>query len=373
MRRPIEVPDIHEILQIAKADGPPARHSVEDVVTAGRRRRRRAFVQRVGGAGVVGVALATAGVLTAVNLALPNDRRANTLVLPASPPAPTAPAPSPPFTFTFTGYRVDSYRVLAPDVVTSAYQSAGVVRDRRAVDGTVSIEYAGTLTVYQPKTFNPQPLQSGTRLTVQGRDAFQTEAKQKVVTSSSRDQYTFKGNGDGPGIATLAWQYAPDSWATLSGEGPSAFTGVDEAKVAEQFTVAAGGPVKAKVPFRTGYLPAGFTLQSIDGQSLTSQQRGMVRFTYAKPPAANVPGRLSATTTVVISILWVDTPPPDAAKRKSRCNPGQHFCVTTLPGGEFYFVVEDPSKSLPDAELTKVADTLTFAKIKDPNSWYTVP
>jgi hypothetical protein len=367
-------------LLIAKGDAPPARHGVEDIVTAGQRRRRRAFVQRVGGASVVGVAVATAGVLTAVNLALPNDHRANTLVLPASPPAPTAPAPSPQFTFTFAGYRVDSYRVLAPDMVNPAYQTAGVLRDSKAADGKVTTEYAGTLTVYQPKLFNPQPFQTGTKLTVQGHDAFQTEVKQKAITSWNRDHYTYKGHGEGRTIATLAWQYAPDSWATLSGEGTSAFTGADEVKVAEQFTVAPGGPVKAKVPFRTGYLPDGFTLQSIDGQSLVSEQRGMVTFVYAKPQPVKVSERLNAdgpspanlATTVVISILWVDTPPPDAVKRKNRCNPGQHFCVTTLPGGEFYFVVEDPSKTLPDTELTKVADALTFATIKDSGTWYPV-
>ena len=80
----------------------------------------------------------------------------------------------------------------------------------------------------------------------------------------------------------------------------------------------------------------------------------------------------STVPSVVISILWVDTPPPDAVKRTSRCNPGQHFCVTTLPGGEFYFVVEDPSKTLPDSVLTKVADALTFAAIKNPGTWYPV-
>ena len=71
------MPDMQEILRIARADAPPARYNVEDIVAAGRRRRRRAFVQRVGGAGVVGVAVATAAVLTAVNLALPNGRSAS--------------------------------------------------------------------------------------------------------------------------------------------------------------------------------------------------------------------------------------------------------------------------------------------------------
>ena len=378
------MPDMQEILQIAKADAPPAQYSVEDIVAAGRRRRRRAFVQRVGGAGVVGVAVATAAVLTAVNLALPNDRRAETPVLPASPPAPTAPAPSPPFTFTFGGYWVDDYRVLAPDEVTPAYQTAGVMRDSKAADGKVTTQYVGTLTVYQPKIFDPARFRAGTKLTVQGREAFKIELHQQVLGGWNDDRYVIKERGAGdPTVAALAWQYAPDTWATLIGEGSSAtaaFTTADEVKVAEGFTVAAGDPVRAKVPFRIGYLPDGFTLQSISGQSLTAEQRGMVTFAYAKPQPSNTPVAVnpsdvihgSTVTSVVISILWVDNPPPDAVKRTSRCNPGQHFCVTKLPGGEFYFVVEDPSKTLPDEELMKVADALTFAVIKDPGTWYPV-
>jgi hypothetical protein len=73
---------------------------------------------------------------------------------------------------------------------------------------------------------------------------------------------------------------------------------------------------------------------------------------------------------VVISILWVDNPPPDAPKRTSRCNPGQHWCSTKLPDGEFYVAVEDPAQTLSDEELLKVSDGLVFATIKDPATWH---
>ena len=49
-------------------------------------------------------------------------------------------------------------------------------------------------------------------------------------------------SGGDPTIAALAWQYAPDTWATLIGAGSTAataaFTIADEVKVAERFTVA---------------------------------------------------------------------------------------------------------------------------------------
>ena len=61
---------------------------------------------------------------------------------------------------------------------------------------------------------------------------------------------------------------------------------------------------------------------------------------------------------------------PDAVERIGRCNAGQAWCATTLPGGEFYVVVEDPSKTLSDAELLQISDGLTFADIKDSTTWY---
>jgi len=369
------MPDMREILLMAKENGPPARTSVDDIVAAGRRRRRRAVAQRLGGAGVVAAAVATAGVLVAVNLAVPNRPGMSSVLPAASPPAPTAPAPSPPFTFTFGGYQVDDLRVLAPDAVTPAYQTAGVVRDSKDATGKVTTDYVGTLTVYQPKMFNPERFRSGAKLTVRGRDAFQAEVEQRVLggwntSGAVRDELVPVTS------QALAWQYAPDSWAVLASEAAK-LPAADEAKLAERFTLIGGDPVSARLPFQPGYLPAGFTLQSVDGQSMTAEQRGMMTFIYAKPPPSSDP--LSTTndlahdgtvTSVVISVLWVDTPPPDAVRRTSRCNGGQHWCMMTLTGGEFWVAVEDPSKTLSDSELLKVADSLTFATIKDTASWY---
>lgn len=368
---------VREILQIAKADAPAARYSVEDIVAAGRRRRRRALGQRVGGAGVLAAAVATATVLATANLALRGDRSAIAVVPPAaSPPAPTTPAPSPPFTFTFGGYQVDDYRVLPPDEVNLVYQTAGVVRDYTATNGEPSSQYVATLTVYQPGMFNPEQFRTGTPLTVQGRDAYQADIPRLTFGWNITGSVTTTRPASPQTVNTsaLAWQYAPDAWAVLAGE-PHAdtFPPADQLKIAERFVVGTGAPVVAKVPFRTGYLPGGLTLQSVSGQSLTTENRGIVTFVYATPqPSSGVQDlpQDSTITRVVISILWVDAPPPDAVNRTSRCNPGQHWCATTLPGGEFYVAVEDPSKTLSDDELLKISDALTFADIKDTTTWY---
>jgi hypothetical protein len=44
--------------------------------------------------------------------------------------------------------------------------------------------------------------------------------------------------------------------------------------------------------------------------------------------------------------------------------------MTTVPGNEFWVAIEDPSKTLSDAELLRVADSLTFATIKDAGTWF---
>jgi hypothetical protein len=381
--------DMREILLMAKGDAPPARHSVEDIVAAGRLRRRRSFAVRVGGAGAVAAAVATVGVLVSVNLAVSGDHRADTLLAPVVvSTSPTTPAPAPPFTFTFDGYRVGDYRVLAPDEVTLAYQSAGVLRDVKDAKGKVTTRYAGTLTVFQPKMFDPVRFRSGIALTVQGRDAYQAAVQRQMLIGSwdaSADRVTAPGDpaSTTPKTVTtqvLAWQYATDAWAVLEGELSSdanAFPVTDRLEIAERFAVRTGDPVPAKLPFRTGYLPAGFTLRSVSGQSMTAENRGMVTFVYARPRASTGPltgtgdrARDRTAPSVVISVLWVDTPPPDAAKRTSRCNAGQHWCMKTLPGGEFYLAVEDPSKTLPDQELLRIADQLTFATIKNTSTWY---
>jgi hypothetical protein len=262
-----------------------------------------------------------------------------------------------------------------------------VLRESKDARGKVTTTFAGTLIVYQPKVFNPAPFHTGVPRTVQGRDAFQADVGEQMLGGwNTVAPVTIAGHDDdwttSPGA--LAWQYAPDAWAVLIGNGiervggKTPFPGSDQVTVAQRFT-AAGQPISAKVPFRPGYLPAGFTLQSITGQSMTAGQGRMVTVVYTMPQDWTAPvsrprqlAQDGSVTSVVINILWVDVPPPDAVKRTGRCRAGQHTCMVTLPGGKFYVTVADPSKTLPDEELLKVADNLTYATITNPDIWYPV-
>jgi hypothetical protein len=216
---------------------------------------------------------------------------------------------------------------------------------------------------------------------VQGREAYQ--ARLTVMRSNEFNGDGEFINGENVPYDALAWQYAPDAWAVIEEEAyqrvPRDLPPAALLALAERFTPRTAEPVTARLPFRAGHLPAGYELLAVDGQSMTAEHRGMVTFVYGRPDGwldtltgpVNVDRRRNVPT-VVISILWVDTPPLDAKKRTSRCNPGQHWCTTKLPGGEFYVVAEDPSETLSDAELLRVLDGLDFATIKKPDTWHPV-
>jgi hypothetical protein len=376
---------MHELLQVAREDAPPARYSVDDIVAAGRRRRRWAFAQRAGGIGTAAAAVVTAAVLVTGNLALSGGGGGTEPAVPAgtaSQPGPFVIEASEPFTFTFDGYRIGDYHVLPPDNVNLGYQSTHIIRyGRNYAKDKTDLAFAGAVTVYQPGVFRPERFLSGTRLTVQGREAYRARFTRTVSNQIDRDGNFI--NGEKIPYDALAWQYGPDAWAVIAQEvsrlGPSELPAEIQIALAERFTLRTGEPVKAKLPFRAGYLPAGYELIAAEGQSMTSPYSGMVTFVYGRPDASletlTAPvdlQRIRNAPSIVVSLLWVDTPPRDARKRTSRCNEGQHWCKLDLPGGEFWALAEDPSETLPDAELLKVLDNLDFATIKKANTWHPI-
>jgi hypothetical protein len=379
--------EMHELLQVAREDAPPPRFGVEDIVAAGRRRQRWALAQRIGGAGTITVAAVTAGVLVAGNLALSGGNSASRIERPAADRATSSPAPfmlaAPPFSFTFDGYRLGAYRVMAPDEVNPDYQATYVLRDGKDAKGKPAADYVARLVVYRPGAFSAKRLETDTGLTMNGRDAYQGVRERQSIRRWNRD-YSVTGPQGGEGTSTVsydlfAWQYAPDAWAVLTEEAhakPDLLPVADLRALAERFALRAGEPVRARLPFRAGYLPAGYELQGVRGQSMTAAGSGMFTAVFGVPDPSAEPlteevdvERARNTPTLVIGLLWVDRPPPDAKKRTSRCNEGRFWCMRTLPGNEFFVTVEDPTKKLSDAELLKVADALEFANIKKDNAW----
>src|SRR5262249_41538055 len=148
---------------------------------------------------------------------------------------------------------------------------------------------------------------------------------------------------------TLTWQYGDDAWAVISGEPNftrDTMSPATELAIANAFQ--AGTPVPARIPFRAGYLPAGWQLAAITGQSFAATHVGSVSVTSPKSaPSQSSPVK---TPSIVVTIGQLDTPPADAPKHKPLCSPTESSCSWRIPGTGFYLLVEDPSNTLPAAE-----------------------
>jgi hypothetical protein len=370
------MPDLHELLEIARSDAPPPRVGVDDIVAAGRRRRRWVLTRRVGGAGVAAVAVVTGIVLVAGNVALSGGGAVPAGGPPAGGAAVRPPAVDvPPFTFTFTAYDVGDYRVLPPIEVSATHQVASVLVDYRTSAGRRASAYVGSLTVYRPGVVPPASYRSGTRLTVRGRDAY--VSRQSRTSIVSVQGHTFVATGEPITASALTWQYAEHAWAVVEGQPsvPGRSLPAEVARrIADRFTL--GPPVRARLPFRTGYLPAGATLASVSGQTFAAEDIGMVSVVYTLPVSSAAVGQRGTSEiapAVVISIGQQDAPPPDAPRKKERCSSGDRWCTWPIPGTRFYLAVNDPSKTLTVDELLRIGQGLDFADLDRPETWHPVP
>jgi hypothetical protein len=326
--------------------------------------------QRLGG---VGALAAAAAVTATVLLVTPVESGIGNRIS-APPPVATAPEPAPLFTFTFRGYSAGQFRVVDPHEVTPAYQDATILGPATH-DGKPITAAVGSLTVYQPGAFNPAKVRAGTKLAVLGRDAYEASFERHLLQFWNVD-----GTPGGTRAITavvLAWQYGENAWATVTSESfypDGQIPLADKIKLAEQLRF--GERVRARIPFRPWYLPAGWALQSASGRGFATEDTGTVRAVYAPADttfdALTEPrsfDQYTAGPSVIIAIAQQDTPPPDAPKKKDICIAGEHWCTWPLPGTGYYIAVHDPSKTLLDGELLRIGQSLTFADLNDPTTW----
>jgi hypothetical protein len=376
--------DIHELLEAGKGTAPPAPYGVDDLVTAGRRRRRRRLTQRIGGAGVVAVALAVTGLLATNTALLSANRPRHGLpeVAAASPTASSVVMPR--FTFMFDSYSAGAYRVLPPQEVTATYQSASIVNDYRDSAGNKTIAYVGTLTVYQPGVRPPIIFTTGTKVTVHGLPG--VAAARPQDTDSVVNGSGVFANPRGIDANTLAWQYAANSWAVidsvidLQDNIGRRLGAADEMALANGFRL--GTPSPARVPFQVGHLPAGWQLVSVTGRSFTTEDLAMVTIIFAPSSAAGADRiRHFADTSdgpaVVFAIIHQQIPPPpDAPKTKQTCghleSDTDMYCSWDIPNSRYAVVVHDPTTTLPTAELIAIGESLTFDNLDEPATWQPV-
>jgi hypothetical protein len=371
------MPDMRELLEVARADGPPPRYTVDDIVAAGRRHRRWVRTLRVGGAAAA-VAAVTAGVLLAGSAVLPRTGGTGSpgsagnggLARPVAPVAPPAAAAQPPpFTFMITAYRVGAFRVLPPQEITPTYQRASILAGQPTAQAGHPTSYLGRLTLYRPGV-RPAVASGASLLTVQGRPAYLAQGTRRVLDGVT-SHFRVMPSSAPQTVYTLTWQYADDAWAVIASEpnfANEAMSPATEVSIANAFH--AGAPVPARIPFRASYLPAGWHVSAIMGQSFAAEDVGSVSVTYTRPAASQNPP--AKAPSIVVTIGQLDTPPPDAPKHKPTCSTTQSFCSWRIPGTGFYLLVEDPSNTLPTTELLRIGQSLVFDNLTKPATWHPV-
>ncbi len=373
--------ELRESLDLAMADAPPLVRGAGDIVAGGRRRRRRQLTQRIGGAGAAAVAVLATTLIASNNPVLSRSRPISHPGVVGQQGKPVAaPVAVPPFTFTFGAYAAGAFKVDRPEEVTLTYQQAAITTSYRDKAGTTEGAYVGSLTVYQPGVKPPAVFTEGTKVTVHGRPGFADKRLQDaVVGTATVNSMNIMAN-------TLAWQYAPDSWAVINSliDDPRfvhlRLGAADERALAEKFRL--GRPSQARIPFRASYLPAGWAVVKIDGRDLAGDDTMPITVVFGPVSKAtahqirqdNDPSDGSA---VEIDLVRNQNPPPDAPKTKRTCVPNNDpaidfWCSWDVPHTNYSVVVHDPAMRLSEQELTKIGQGLVFDNLGNPMTWHRV-
>jgi hypothetical protein len=375
--------DMRQLFETARGDLPPAPFSVDEITENGRRSRRRRTLTR----SLTAVAAAAAVAAVAV-VGIPYLQGAGTPAVPGKAIAPAAPKPKapsvPPFTYTIAGYTVGEFRVESPVEVTPGYESAPVVRDH-AVDIGVPEgikQQAGLLTVYRAGAFDPSEFKSGTAATVAGHSALaRTFPKTVQVPQKSDVRKTVETTIQ---IPAIAWQYAGDSWATITAVSDNKHYGMTAAQVkavAEKFAPAAKGAV-ATAPYTIGKPPAGWKLAVAGTNDPDVSNDGEVSRGYLARDGVSftgLTGRIDFSegkdAGLLLTVQKSDTegPYPHPFKKCMNSESGLGaFCDRPIGKSGYYIEVADSSKTLTPAQVGTITASLTFTDPTKTSTWVPV-
>ncbi|MDI6100670.1 hypothetical protein QLQ12_18845 [Actinoplanes sp. NEAU-A12] len=333
---------LSELLQEeSRTDAPPLRHSVDDVLAAGRRRVRR----RNSGWALAAVAAVTAA------MGVPQLVTRHTAPSPP-PPAATTPAPAPaggdriPSVVRFSGYQTKSFTLGEPTNFNLGYAFASVSPSGR---NDVKFHRGATLRVFEPGA-DPVARMGIGELT----------AAQSI---NGRPAYVFTAAGPSEG---LIWEYADGASAVLVGDALG-LTGDGLREVAEGFRLTAERPVT--LAFKVSYLPDGFRLSSIAQDEKFSLAEFLptevVRQQFTAPK--NRPFADGDLTKGNIQLIMSQVPVPGDIPD---CAHDACLARRVLPGGRYQFEV---GGSISKAEAQKVLDSVTVYTPGDPSTWAPVP
>lgn len=337
---------LSDLLREAKGDAPPLRLDVDDVVAAGRTRRRR---RNVGW--TLAAVVAVAATIMVPRIVIGVEK------LPASvPPAATASAsPSPFFAFeyTFRGYTVGRLEVSAPIRVGFEGETAFVTK-------AGSDQVIGTLHVHQPGVEPRVP------------DGTQQVETEPVKGRPARIQ---RWPSDGKELAeNLVWEYADGAWAAIRSNA-GLLSVADMRAVAEAFRPGESRPVT--VGFKFGYVPDGYRVVQATSSSDPSRSSG-ISLLPASAAAKRLtrPDRSGGDGEHKIRAIqvWFGQPDgdDDARPTKPTCRTPGTECELWLADGRTQLEVAFSGGNTDTSELLRMLESVTPADIGDPTTWYPV-
>jgi hypothetical protein len=369
--------ELSDLLNESKADAPPPRYNVDDAVAAGRRLQGRRRVAWTGAGAAAAVVVVAAAI--AVPQVLPNNKPGPT---PAAAPAAKAPAkkagpfvyPAAPFAGSIKGFRVGDLKVTDTMQVTPGYQIAEILGkegDQRLVadDGsrhTFTLA-PGLVMVYRKGVQDPKVFAKGEAVSVNGHAG-------RYITNYKILEYA-------QGTPALGWQYADGSWAVVAAAADRSLTKRQITAVAEGVASSAAKP--QTVGFKLAYVPEGFKLAAAgttDAQ-LTVSMKGesYLRLIKGDYPYKDLAGafdnpvvgdkQLPMIQLALYPSWYGKYSPPSGQPKNSVFCASESLCYRASDDGKWQ-IEANGGGTLPDSELLKLLQQVTFANPADPASWY---
>lgn len=375
--------ELSDMLAASKENPPPPRYTVEDALAAGRKRqsRRRVLLTGAGSAAAV-VAVAAAIAVPQIVTRNSTDNKTTTNAAPAA----SAPKKQTPFAYPaddFTGniapFKSGDLTVSGTVQVTSSYQVATIVAPGTGAKfedahGKIHtwVNNAGNVVVYRKGVYNPALVaKTGTKVKVNSGPLGYYIAPKKQAPIKP-------GFPAGYSDATVAWQYAGDSWAVVTTNQAAKASETDMINLAQKVT--SDTATAMKVDFKLSYVPKGFTLEGagpadygltapMQGQSFLRVVKGTTDYTGLTGPILDAPvvgDKQLPTLTLDVYPAWYSK----YTSKNGMCVSGESLCYKSTADGKFAVELMGGGY-LSNSELLKILKGVTFADPTDTGTWFT--
>jgi hypothetical protein len=375
---------VRDVLESVQDDPAPAPHtSTDDIIArAGRLRWRRTAAMTGSAAGIVAVLVAGVTALGGAN-AGPDP----------STPFAAGSAVSTQFTLpdgfstVFGEYRSGKYQIGPVGQVAAGYQELPVYLDGQTWTGDDGVNYPlpdGLITVYKPGVYDPDSL--GTEdpsnaygakfsITVAGQPGIAREMTPQVYASGGVQIGRSLAPADVYHRTVLAWQYAPDAWATYIPQRDRDMTTAEAVRIASTVTAKPAQPLR--VPYKLGFLPQGW--QSVEVTQTPAKLSTSISEVWLRKgpvPAADAAKRIDLGMPGV-RITVMKGQPKDgsiAGKDGVHCYPDVKGC--TIIDGDYLIDItgqdlDGKSSGITGAEVQQLAEGLQPADLTDQSTWRT--